>query len=250
MSKKVIAVVGPTGSGKTALAVALAKKFNGVLISADSRQVYCGLDVGTNKEGEVGSYMGQPARLVEDIPQVLVDIIQPGERFTLNDWLEQARNNIYVIWRNGQLPIVVGGTGLYVTALLEGYQPGSGRGAQLKKAVDFESLVLQTNVDRNVLNKKSDERFPRIFDQLVAETNGLLTAGVSGNWLDSIGLDYRYAICNIRGGLSREEAISQFQKASRAYIRRQLTWWRHHGQPILIKNSAAAEANVQKFLDK
>ncbi|HSX42446.1 MAG TPA: isopentenyl transferase family protein [Candidatus Saccharimonadales bacterium] len=250
MSKKLIAVVGPTGSGKTALAVKLAKKFNGVLISADSRQVYRGLGVGTNKEGVAGEWNNLPARMVDGVAQLLVDVAEPGERFTLNDWLVTTRYALERIWQNGQLPIIVGGTGLYVTALLEGYEPGQGRGAKTKKPVDFESLVLQTNVEREVLYENSDERFVRVFDAVVAETKHLLVSGVSADWVDAIGLDYRYALKSIAGELSREAAISQFQAASRAYIRRQLTWWRHHNSPFLIKSSTEAEQKVQEFLGK
>lgn len=248
MSKKVIAIVGPTGSGKTALAAGLAKKFNGVLVSADSRQVYRGLDIGTNKEGAPGNSNGQPARIIDGIPQLLVDIAEPGQRFTLNDWLEQTKYVLEHIWQAGQLPIIVGGTGLYVTALLEGYEPGQGRGATIKKPVNFEALVLQIDVEREILNQRSDERFPRIFDALLAETKKLLANGVAADWLNATGLDYRYIYKDISGELSREEAISHYQKASRAYIRRQLTWWRHHGRPVLIKNSAEAEQKVRDFL--
>ncbi|MEK7202180.1 MAG: isopentenyl transferase family protein [Patescibacteria group bacterium] len=245
---KLIAVVGPTGSGKTKLAVELAKKFNGVIISADSRQVYRGLDIGTNKEGKVGKWGQYQARIVDGVPQLLIDIVDPGELFTLNDWLSKARYLLEQIWDQGQLPIVVGGTGLYVTALLEGYQPGGGRFAKNNQPIDFKSLILMPDVDREVLNQKSDARFVSIFDALVAETEKLLSSGVSGDWLDKIGLDYRYAVYHIRGQLSREEAIEQFQAASRAYIRRQLTWWRHHGQPQEVENQSTAKKLIKQFL--
>lgn len=245
---KLIAVVGPTGSGKTKLAVELAKKFNGVIISADSRQVYRGLDIGTNKEGTPGGWNNQTVRLIDGIPQLLIDIADPGERFTLNDWLSKARYLLEQTWDQGQLPIVVGGTGLYVTALLEGYQPGGGRFAKNNQPVDFKSLILMQDVDREVLNQKSDARFVSIFDALVTETEKLLASGVPGEWLEKIGLDYRYAFKRIRGQLSRDEAIKQYQAASRAYIRRQLTWWRHHGEPQKVENQNTAKKLVGQFL--
>lgn len=247
---KLIAVVGPTGSGKTALAVKLAHKFNGVIISADSRQVYRGLDIGTNKEGEVGKWGQYQARIVDGVPQLLIDIVDPGERFTLNDWLQQAQYGLKHIFERGQLPIVVGGTGLYVTALLEGYQPGGGRFAKNNKPVDFESLILMPDVERQVLNQRSDVRFTRIFDALIAETEKLLASGVSGEWLDKIGLDYRYAFKRIRGQLRRDEAIEQYQAASRAYIRRQITWWRHHGEPIIVRDAGAAIKELNNWYEK
>lgn len=248
MSNQLIAVVGPTGSGKTALAVKLAKKYNGVLVSADSRQVYRGLDVGTNKEGVMGQWQGVAARIIDGVPQLLIDVFEPGQRFTLNDWLEQARTLLLKVWVAGQLPIVVGGTGLYVSALVEGYQLGRGRGAKLKKPVDFEALLLQPDVERDILYQKSDQRCQQIFDALVSETKDLITAGVSAEWLEKIGLDYRFASYFITGKMARETAISEFQKASRAYIRRQLTWWRHHNDPILVASYNVAEQKVAKFL--
>src|SRR3989344_2299248 len=89
-----LAVVGPTGSGKTKLAVKLAKKFNGVIVSADSRQVYRGLDIGTNKEGVPGKWGNYQARIVDGIPQLLVDVVEPGDRFTVADWLTLAQTMV------------------------------------------------------------------------------------------------------------------------------------------------------------
>lgn len=112
MNKKVVVISGPTASGKTALAVFLAKKFSGEIISADSRQVYRDLDLGTGKDlGEYGK-----------VKYHLIDICDPGEKFTLFDWLKLARKKIDEISQKGKLPIVVGGTGLYVKALVEGYE--------------------------------------------------------------------------------------------------------------------------------
>ncbi|MEK9167374.1 MAG: isopentenyl transferase family protein [Patescibacteria group bacterium] len=245
---KLLAVVGPTGSGKTKLAVKLAKKFNGVIVSADSRQIFREMDIGTNKEGKPGKWGNYQARIVDGIPQLLIDVVEPGNRFTVADWLTLARKMLSEIWAAGQLPIVVGGTGLYVTALTEGYQLGGGRFAKNNQPVDFESLILMPEVDRQLLNKKSDQRCVRIFDALMAETEKLLASGVPGDWLDKIGLDYRYAFKRIRGQLSREKAIEQYQVASRAYIRRQITWWRHHGEPITVSDSDEATNLVTQRL--
>jgi len=112
MKKKIICIVGPTASGKTGLGVLLAKKFSGEIISADSRQVYRGLNVGTGKDRqEYGK-----------IKCHLIDIVDPEEKFTLFDWLELARRIIDNIFSRGKTPIVVGGTGLYVQALIEGFK--------------------------------------------------------------------------------------------------------------------------------
>jgi len=135
MNKKVIFILGPTGSGKTALGVKLAKKFNGEIISADSRQVYKKLDIGTGKEGisqksKIKSHnynsklklIIQGARYIDGIPQYMIDVTKPEERFTLFDWLEEARLILEDIFSRVKVPIVVGGTGLYAKALSEGFE--------------------------------------------------------------------------------------------------------------------------------
>ena len=106
---KIIAIVGPTGSGKTALAVRLARMVSGELVSADSRQVYRGMDIGTGKE------------MALDIPHHLIDVVSPDEDFTLADFLDRAKRVIADIHARGRVPIVVGGTGLYVQALVENW---------------------------------------------------------------------------------------------------------------------------------
>jgi len=110
--RKIIAIVGPTASGKTGIGVRLAKEFSGEIISADSRQVYRGLDIGTGKDladfGEVKYHM--------------IDIVDPEEKLTLFDYLPLARAAIEDIFSRGKLPIIVGGTGLYIQALAEGFQ--------------------------------------------------------------------------------------------------------------------------------
>jgi tRNA dimethylallyltransferase len=249
ISKRAIAVVGPTGSGKTALAVELAKKYDGILLSADSRQVYKGLDVGTNKEGEPCNWHGFSARCVSGVPQLLIDCAWPGTRFTVADWLKGAKEAMGQIWRLNLIPIVVGGTGLYVSALFDGYELGGGRNSKSRKPVDFEQLIIYLERDREWLYRKSDQRFEQIFNQLVIETQDLLNQGVSADWLLAIGLDYKFAINYITGRTDRQTTIRQFQQSSRAYIRRQITWWRHHGNVVKCSTGEEADRAVSQFLN-
>jgi tRNA dimethylallyltransferase len=114
--KRLIAIVGPTGIGKSGLALHLATIFHGEIISADSRQVYRYLDIGTAKP---------TSQELSLIPHHLIDIINPDEDFSLAQYLELANQAINNIFRHGRLPFLVGGTGLYVKAVLEGWQvPG------------------------------------------------------------------------------------------------------------------------------
>ena len=107
-----IGVVGPTASGKTDLALALADRLPVEIVVADSRQVYRGMDVGTAKVST--SARGR-------VPHHLVDLADPDERFTAADWVERARTAVAEIAGRGQLPLLVGGTGLYVSALVDGH---------------------------------------------------------------------------------------------------------------------------------
>jgi len=110
-----VIVVGPTASGKTQLGVELARCFGGEIISADSRQVYRGLDLGTGKDlGEYGQGEGA-------IPYHLIDVADPDEEFHLFAYLAAARQALVGIHSRGALPLVVGGSVLYVKALLDGY---------------------------------------------------------------------------------------------------------------------------------
>jgi tRNA dimethylallyltransferase len=109
---KIIVVLGPTASGKSDLAVKLAKKFNGEVISADSRQVYKGLDIGTGKVTK---------KEMKGIPHHMLDIISPEETFTAHDFKEQAEKAIEKIIEKGNLPIVAGGTGFYIQTLVDNF---------------------------------------------------------------------------------------------------------------------------------
>src|SRR6516162_4292330 len=106
-----VVIPGPTASGKSALAIHLAEHFSGEIVSCDSVAVYREFEIGTAKPSR-----GERAR----IPHHLIDVVNPGERFTAGDYSREARRAIHEIATRGRLPIVVGGTGLYLRALLEG----------------------------------------------------------------------------------------------------------------------------------
>ncbi len=111
-NNKVIAIVGATASGKTAYAVELAQKIDGEIISADSRYVYKGLDIGTAKPG-IDERKG--------IPHYMIDIVEPDFNYSAGLYAKQAKECIKDILSRGKTPIVAGGTGLYIRVLLENY---------------------------------------------------------------------------------------------------------------------------------
>jgi tRNA dimethylallyltransferase len=110
---RLIAVVGATGTGKTDMAIALAEALGGEVVSADAYQVYRGLDIGTAK-----ATAEQRAR----VPHHLIDVADPAEPLTLARWLDLAQAALADVWSRGKLPVLVGGSGQYVWALLEGWQ--------------------------------------------------------------------------------------------------------------------------------
>lgn len=109
--QKIIAVAGPTASGKTGLSIALAKRFKGEIISADSMQVYKGLDIGTAKATREEQFQA---------PHHLIDILPPDAPYSVSDFVEMAGEKVREISARGNLPILAGGTGLYIESFLKG----------------------------------------------------------------------------------------------------------------------------------
>ena len=120
MQKKVLVITGPTATGKTALGVELALRLNGEVISADSMQLYRGMDVGTAKV---------TAAEARGVPHHLVDAAEPSENWSVSRWVEAAAACAEDIFRRGKLPVIVGGTGLYIDSLLSGRDFADSNGA-------------------------------------------------------------------------------------------------------------------------
>lgn len=123
MKPLVLAVLGPTASGKSALGLHLARAFDGEIINCDSTATYRGFDIGTDKLGEADRH---------GVPHHLVDIADPTEVYTAAQYARDAEATIRDIHRRGRVPIVVGGTGLYYRALIRGIFPGPGADEALR----------------------------------------------------------------------------------------------------------------------
>ena len=111
--QNVLVIIGPTAVGKTKLSIEMAKRYNGEIISGDSMQIYRGMDVGTAKITK---------EEMEDIPHHLIDIKEPFETFSVAEFQELVRAKIAEIAKKGKLPIIVGGTGLYIQSVIYDYQ--------------------------------------------------------------------------------------------------------------------------------
>ncbi len=155
---KIIALVGPTASGKTKMAVRLASRFKGEIISADSRQVYRGLDIGSGKDLDEYVYCGK------SISHHLIDVVSPRTVFTVSDFQKRAYRAIDAIHMRKKNPFIVGGSGLYVDAVVNGYEFGTGHS---KKEVKELRQEIATWSDKKLLAQlqKNDPRAHETVDR-------------------------------------------------------------------------------------
>jgi tRNA dimethylallyltransferase len=151
-----IVLCGPTASGKTALALALAEQFNGEIVSCDSVAVYRGMEIGTAKPT-----LDERAR----VPHHLIDIASPDEPCTAGDYSRLAREAIQGISQRGRLPVVAGGTGLYLRALLDGLFPAPQRHEPLRKK----------------LRQRAEEKSPAHLHRILARLDPAAAALIHAN---------------------------------------------------------------------
>lgn len=268
MSKKIklLAVVGPTAVGKTALGIELAKQFNGEIISGDSQQVYRQLDIGTAK--------ATPEEQAEAVHH-LIDVRNVDETYSVYDFVQEASAAISEIVSRGKLPIIVGGTGLYLQSLLEGYHLGGQvdqdkvltyrkeldllsddelfekiaeqkieisqinrrraiRALELakfgkdleNKETDYDAYLIGLNDDRQVLY----DRINRRVDLMVE--NGVLD---EAKWLydnyrevqAARAIGYKELFPYFSGEDSLENCVEKLKQNTRRFAKRQLTWFRN-----------------------
>lgn len=214
-----ICVLGPTASGKTRYAVELARKIDGEIISADSRQIYRGMDIGTGKDlAEYG-----------DIPYHIIDILPCGAQYNVHDYQQDFHKAYETIKARGRIPILCGGTGLYISAVTKGYN-WSGEKIPLSKAQDsapLKTYFIGTLVDRDERNRRIDRRLEsRLQEGMVEEIQGLLDQGVPAEKLISYGLEYKFVTLYLTGQLDRAQMQEQLDTAIHQFAKRQMTWFR------------------------
>lgn len=151
---KVIVICGPTASGKTALSIELAKKINGEIVSADSMQIYKDMNIGsakvTNEE-------------MQGIKHYMIDCVSPDERFSVADYKTNAKNAIEEIIKKGKTPIVVGGTGLYIDALIYEIEY---KDIKIDENYRKELQEIEKNQGLEVLYKKALEIDPKAMEKI------------------------------------------------------------------------------------
>ncbi len=262
---KIIIVTGPTATGKTRLTVQLAKVFNGEIISADSRQVYRGLDIGTGKDIlEYG-----------DIPRHLTDIVDPIEEYNLLRFRNEVPDIIMEINGRGKLPFIAGGSVLYIDSILSEYDmPGGGPSTEIRssvrtmeeselagrlagsfgKKIDLrnrnrvarvvekslstgyaanpfpfrpEYLLLGTYYERKQVHARIEARLDsRLNSGMVEEVSRLHENGVSWDRLEFLGLEYRYIAYYLQKKLTFDEMRRKLLEKIRQFAKRQDIWFR------------------------
>lgn len=264
-SAPLVVIVGPTASGKTALAVDLAKRFGGEIICADSRTIYKGMDVGTAKP------TAEEQRAVRHWG---LDLVEPGGKFTAFDFKQYALQKIEDIRRRGKVPFLVGGSGLYVDAIVFDYQFGDTvdneerrrlehmsleelYGYSIKNNVELpentknkryviraieqkgintkrrlipidDCIVVGISTDKSVLRRRIELRSEQIFDNGVVEE--AIKLGKKYGWKSEAMTGNIYPIVHkyILGNITVSQMRELFVTADWRLAKRQLTWLRRN----------------------
>ena len=219
--KKILVIIGPTGSGKTGRAVELALAFDGEVISADSRAIYKGMDIGTAKPTKAE---------MRGVPHYGIDLVEPNQRFTVVDFCKYAQQKIQEIQARGHLPIIAGGTGLYVDALIYGYHFDENvkNTCSDRQEMDSKYLVIGIDWSRDELKARLLQRSYKLFEQdIVTETKNLAE---KYSWnLQAMKSDiYPIVWQMVQGKISREEAIHLNATDDWHLAKRQLTWFKRN----------------------
>ncbi|RMG73765.1 MAG: tRNA (adenosine(37)-N6)-dimethylallyltransferase MiaA [Chloroflexi bacterium] len=294
--KPLIVILGPTASGKTGLAIEIAQHINGEIIGADSRQVYRYMDIGTAKP---------TLQQMQAVPHHLIDIIDPDDNLTLARYQQLAYQTIDSIHSRGRIPLLVGGTGQYITAVTEGWsipqvQPDYLLRAELEaqaqrfgneylhqqlmqvdsdaahkihpnnirrviRALEvyrltgekisvlqrkipppYRIMELGLQIERQQLYDRADARVDHMITAgFLAEVENLLKRGYDRHLPSMSGLGYAQLAAHLLDGLPLEQAIHDTKIATHDFIRRQLTWFRHHDNGILWHNVTHHEKIIQ-----
>lgn len=231
----VIIILGPTGSGKTGISIKIAKTIDGEIISADSRAIYKGMDIGTAKP---------TVEEMDGVPHYGIDLVEPDERFTVADWKQYTETKIADIKARGKVPIITGGTGLYIDALIYDYHFKGPTGAKIG---DFEQkscsdrtevkgnfLIIGIKWPTGVLRERLKKRIDAMFSpELYAETEKLVQTYGWGSQAMKSDI-YEYAYKYLEGELTLDEAKEQCFYEDWHLAKRQMTWFKRNKQIIWL----------------
>lgn len=235
--EKTVVILGPTASGKTGVGIGIAKEierraktsatgefggFTGAeIISADSRAIYKEMDLGTAKPSQ------------EEQDGVLhwgIDLVKPGERFTVADWKVYAEQKIVEIRGRGKLPMVVGGTGLYIDALVYDYQfTEEKKTSQEDRSGDCTNyLLIGVKTDSEVLRERITKRADKLFVQELFEETQRLAERYDWQTQAMKSNIYQFAWAYLQGEYNLERAKELFVLDDWHLAKRQLTWFKRN----------------------
>ena len=276
----IVAVVGQTASGKTSLAVDIAKKFNGEIVCADSRTIYKGMDIGTAK----------PTMLQQQgITHYCLNIINPNQNYSVAQFKKDSLRAIDIIYSKGKVPIIVGGSGLYIDAVLYDYEFDKNDIRTIDRTLDLkklqkialklelkpseqtmknkqhllrfierdgqpgtkkptEALILGLKLDKNILDQRINVRVNQMFDNgLVDEAKKLEKKwGRHATAFQTPG--YGPIISYTQGECSIEEAKHKFIQNDKNLAKKQMTWFKRNKDIIWISNILEAEQLINDYL--
>ena len=231
--QKLIVLTGPTAVGKSKLSIELAGKIGGEIISADSRAIYKGMDIGTAK----------PSLKEQDgVPHFGLDLVEPGERFTVADWKAYALGKIAEIQARGHVPMIVGGTGLYIDALIYDYQfgPDDGKRSAInpqhrkdnekemtdRKELCTNYLLIGIKWPPEELRERLTARAEQMFcPELYEETKCLVEKYGFGSQAMKSNI-YQFVWQYLNGEISLEKAKELFIYDDWHLAKRQITWFK------------------------
>ena len=185
--------------------------------------VYRNFNVGTAKPTQAE---------LERVPHHLINILDAEEKFSVGEFVRRARPIISELNLRGKIPIVAGGTGLYIQALVEGYELSANKSvfSHYKQTGElvYAAQVFGLTTDRAELYDRINQRTRKMFaDGLVDEVKNLLASGISPTAQAMLGIGYKETVEYLQGGATLEDTISKVSQATRNFAKRQLTWYRN-----------------------
>lgn len=243
--KPLLVIVGPTASGKTSLAIELALKFDGEVMCADSRTIYTEMDIATAKPSP---------DMRSTVPHHLLDVVLPGESFTVADFQQRANSIITEIRSRDRLPILVGGSGLYVDAVIYNYSFSQGQAprdsvnprhlradaSRHDTAIREDVVVVGLDVDVQVLRDRITQRVDRMFDE------GLIDEAIKLAEKYGWSFEAMKTYLPLRGFLEGTQSLRQTKEVmiikDLQVAKRQRTWFRRN-------NSIQWMSDPSKYVD-
>lgn len=208
-------ILGPTACGKTPFAARLAREIDGEIISADSRQVYRGMDIGTGKD--IIDYTVDGV----EVPYHLIDIADAGTKYNVYEFQADFLKAYKDIVSRGKTPILCGGTGMYIESIIKGYEFDG------REFPQFNTVIIGLKISRELRREKITRRLKaRLEEGMIDEIRSLLDRGVPSEALIRYGLEYKFVTLYLLGELTYEEMYRLLEIAIHQFAKRQMTWFR------------------------